>query len=436
MIIQTAYKFRIYPTKNQEEKLYLTLNKCRFVYNWALERLNKQRKEKEEGKREYLNQNEIQKEFTQFKKQDSDLQKVYAKALFMEIYKLFSGLRSLARLKKNGKKVGRLKFRDRNRFNTFSYQQSGWKLRENGNKYGILHLSKIGDIKIRLHRKVEGIQKQVVISKRGLKWYASICCDREIEPVKRNKIKKVGIDLGIEHFIVDTDGHYVDYPFYLKRAEEILKRRQRELSKKKKGSKNRDKARLRLASAFEKVNNRRKDFADKLSRYYVNNYSEIYIEDLNKKWLIEHSWKNLTKAMVDVAWGRFVKCLEYKAKIAGVKVIKVNPKNTTQRCSQCGKIVPKTLNDRIHKCPFCGLEINRDYNSSFDILRVGQGLSEFKPVEIRPLTRLYSNFVKLCQGSRKNKKVSPTLKVDFRRSPRKNTLSMTDDKIMVEALSK
>ena len=85
MITQIAYKFRIYPTKNQEEKLFLTLDKCRFVYNWALEKLNKQGKEKREGKREYLNKNEIQKEFTQFKKQDSDLQKVYAKALFMEI---------------------------------------------------------------------------------------------------------------------------------------------------------------------------------------------------------------------------------------------------------------------------------------------------------------------------------------------------------------
>ena len=411
MIIQTTYKFRIYPTEEQEKKLQFTLDKCRFTYNWALEKLNIQGQEKKEGKREYYSREEIQKKFTQFKKERPDLQKVYAKALFMEIYKLFSALNALAKLKKKHRKVGKLKFKAKDKFNTFSYQQEGWRLKENGNKYGILNLSKIGDIKIRLHRKVEGTQKEIIISKRNSKWYASISCDKEIEPVKRNIIKKVAIDLGIEHFIVDTDGHYFDYPFYLKRAQKRLKFRQKQLSRKKRGSQNREKEKRKLAIAYEKVTNQRKDFADKLSRYYINNYSEIYIENLNKVWLIKHSWKNLRKLMLDTAWNKFVKCLEYKAISAGVKVIKVNPKNTTQRCSQCGKIVPKTLSDRIHKCPYCGLEVNRDYNSSWTILRVGQGLSDYKPVEIRPLTKLYSNFVKPYQRSRKKKKVSPTLRI-------------------------
>jgi len=431
VLTQTAYKFRIYPTKEQEKKLQNTLDECRFIYNWALERLNKQEKP---------NRREIQKKLTQFKKNNSRLQEVYAKALFMEIYKLFSALWALARLKENHKKVGKLKFKARDRFNTFTYQQSGWKISKNGDKYGILHLSKIGDIKIRLHREIEGKQKMITVSKKNGKWFVSISCDREIIPVKRNKKREVGIDFGIHHFIVDSDGHYFDYPFYLKRAEKELKKMQKELSRKKKGSKNRAKARQKLAELYNEVSKRRKDFADKLSRYYVNNYSIIYVENLDKKSLIERSWKNLRKLMADVAWDRFLKCLEYKAEIAGAKVIKVNPQNTTQMCSQCGKIVKKDLSVRIHKCPYCGLEIDRDYNSALNVLKVGQGLSEFTPVERRPLVRLYSNLTKSShkalkrERSRKAERLSPILKLSCRRSSRKNTLLGIDDKKLIKVL--
>lgn len=425
ILAQIAYKFRLYPTLEQEKKLQNTLNSCCFTYNWALERLNKQ---------ERPNRFEIQKEFTQFKKDNSDLQEVYAKALFMEIYKLFSALRTLASLKRNHKRVGKLKFRTRDRFNTFTYHQSGWKLSENENKYGILHLSKIGDIKARLHRKIEGRQKMVTISRNNGNWFVSISCDREIQPVKRNNIRKIGLDLGISHFIVDSDGHYFDYPFYLKQAQQRLRRKQKALSRKKKGSKNRTKARQELARLFEKINGQRKDFADKLSRYYINNYSVICVENLDKRYLIEHSWRNLRKLMIDVAWDRFLRCLDYKTETAGVQVIKVNPKNTTQMCSQCGKIVKKDLSVRIHKCSFCGLEIDRDYNSSLNILRIGQGLSECKPVEKRPLVRLYSNLAKPSQRSRKAERQSPTLKVAFCRTPRKNTPLEIDDKKLAKVL--
>jgi len=237
MIMQLTYKFRIYPTKKQEEKLQFTLDKCCFIYNWAVERLNKQEKP---------NRFEIQKELTQFKKDNPDLQKVYAKALFMEIYKLFANLRALGKLKKKGKRVGRIKFKPRNKFNTFTYQQTGWKLIQNNGKYGILKLSKIGDIKIRLHRFPEGKQKSISITKRAGRWYACIACDVEVCPIKRNKIREIGIDLGIDHFIVDSDGHYFDYPFYLRQAEEKLKKRYKEFSRKQKGSKNREKAREKL----------------------------------------------------------------------------------------------------------------------------------------------------------------------------------------------
>lgn len=391
ILTQIAYKFPIYPTSEQKEKLEKTLNACRFTYNWALDKLRKQEKP---------DRFQIQRELTQFKKDRPDLQDVYARALFMQIYKLFSNLRSLGKLKRKGRKIGSLKFKASDRFNTFMYQQKGWKIAKNGAKYGVLSLSKIGNIKVRLHRKIEGKQKQVTISKNNGHWFISISCDREITPVKRNTIKEVGIDLGIKHFVTDSNGHYFDYPFYLKQAQERVIRKQKEMSRKKKGSKNRGRARKKVAKLFDKINGQRKDFADKLSRYYVNNYSIIYLENLDKRELMSKAWRPVRKLMVDVAWERFIKCLQYKAEKAGVQVIKINPRNTTQMCSQCGKIVKKDLSVRVHKCP-CGLEIDRDYNSSLNILKIGQGLSDFKPVERKPLVRLYFNLAKSPQESRK-----------------------------------
>jgi putative transposase len=255
-----------------------------------------------------------------------------------------------------------------------------------------LWLSKIGDIPIRIHRELEGNIKQIVIKKcNSGRWYACVFVEADNEVEQKSIQQAVGLDVGIEHFTTDSDGKQIENPHHLKKTLKRLKRRQKKLSKKEKYSKNRNKQRIRLASLHERVTSQREDFLHKLSRYYVDRYDFIAIEDLNIRGMVRNH--KLSSSISDVAWNKFAEMLAYKAENAGKLVVKVDPRNTTQRCSRCGRIVKKSLAVRIHRCPYCGLEIDRDYNSALDILKFGlekipQGLLEFTPVEIEPLREL------------------------------------------------
>jgi len=376
------YKFRLYPTKEQEEKMLEVLDRCRFVYNKMLEGLNKQ------DKPSWL---ELQNSLPELKEQYPELKKVYSKALHYEPYRLFSNLRGLARLKKNGKKVGRLRFKGKGWFKTFTYNQKGFKIIETGKRCELLHLSKIGDIKVRMHRKVEGKKiKQVTVKRYSSgKWYAFVCCEQTI-PDKKGIEKGVGIDVGIIHYVTDTCGRQIEHPLYLNKSLKSLRKKQQKLSKKKKGSNNYNKQKIKVAKIHEKIKNQRDDFLHKLLRFYVNNYDLIAIEKLNVNGLIRISYN--ARYIMDSSWNKFTQFLSYKAERAGKTVVEVNPRGTTQECYRCGEGVKKSLYIRTHKCPYCGLEIDRDYNSSFVVLKrglevLGQGLSKFMPVEIEPLPR-------------------------------------------------
>ena len=373
----TAYRFRLYPNKEQEQKLLFTLDKCRFVYNKLLEGLNKQEK---------INRNELQHSILKIKEENKEINNIYSKVLQYENYRLFSNLRSLSRLKKKGKKIGKLRFKGKDWFKTFTYNQSGFKLINNGKRCQVLKLSKIGNILVRCHRDINDKIKQVTIKKEASgKWFASIIAENKDTITKTRNKNKVGIDLGILNYIYDSDGNCFDNPKHLSESMVKLAKAQKKLSKKKKGSNNKNKQRLKTAIIHERIVNKRNDFLHKLSRYYINNYSLIAIENLNVKGLIKLSYN--AKNIMDASWSRFIQMLEYKAERAGVQIAKVEPGGTTQTCSNCGIEVHKKLWNRIHKCS-CGLEINRDYNSAKEILKralVRQDLSEFKPMEIKPL---------------------------------------------------
>ncbi|MDI6884604.1 MAG: transposase, partial [Hadesarchaea archaeon] len=180
----------------------------------------------------------------------------------------------------------------------------------------------------------------------------------------------------------------VEHPHNIAKSERRLKRVQRRLSRKKRGSKNRAKQRIRLARVHERIRNQRLDFLHKLSHHYVTEYGFIAVEDLDVKKLIEmaHNGKN----RADAAWATFLHMLTYKAERAGRWVVHVEPRGTTDRCSRCGALVEKPLWVRVHRCPECGLELDRDLNSARNILQdglkqIGQELAEFAPVEIGPL---------------------------------------------------
>ena len=358
-----TYKFRMYPNKEVREKLDLSLDICRQTYNNLLEELNNQAK---------IDRGKIQHKIVEMKEEHPEIAQVYSKTLQYECYRLFSNLSALRELKKRGHKVGRLRFKGRQWFKTMNYNQSGFTFEQNSKK-GLLHLSKIGNIKVKAHRQVEGNIKQVTLKKSLGKWYCMLVSD------SKNKMKCgkgiVGIDLGINNYVYDSNGNSVAHPMTIQKYSDELKVAQQNLSRKKKGSNNRYKAKFAVAKLHERIENTRNDFLHKLSHRYIAKYKTIVVEDLNIKSMMQSSYN--ARNMADASWGKFVQFLCYKAESAGGKVEKINPKNTTKQCSNCGNIQHMPLWIRTYDCKNCGMSIDRDYNSAKGILRkfLGKGLT-------------------------------------------------------------
>ncbi len=377
--IINAYKFRLYPTREQEQKLLWTLDKCRYVYNFLLSELQQQK---------IIDKAQLQEMITDLKRIEPELQNIHSKTLQYENYRLFSNLHALSQLKKNSKKVGRLRFKGREWFKTFTYNQSGFAIIQNQTRYDKLWLSKIGEIPFIMHRDIKGKIKQITIKHYSSgKWYAFIIAETKDEIPKTQNTNKVGIDLGIMNYVYDSDGNHFDNPKHLDKSLKKLRKEQKRLSRKKKGAKNRNRQRMVVARIHEKIVSQRNDFLHKLSRYYIDNYGFIAVEDLQIKNMVRNH--HLAKSISDASWSKFVGMLCYKAERAGCTVVKVEPRGTTQTCSNCGAEVHKELWNRTHKCD-CGLEIDRDYNSAMNILK--QALEslpserrESTPVETGPL---------------------------------------------------
>ena len=247
---------------------------------------------------------------------------------------------------------------------------------------GYIKLPKLKSlVKIKLHREVKGIIKSVTVSRNSINhYYISILCEEVIEELPKAN-KNIGIDLGIKDFAIMSDNTKVENLKLTKKYEDRLKREQRKLSKKKEvaknsnkklsDSKNYQKQKKVVAKIHNKIRNKRKDFINKLSTDIINNHDIICIEDLNIKGMLKNH--KLAKSISDVSWSEFVRQLEYKANWYGKKIVRVPtfyPSSKT--CSSCGNIKETLkLSERIYHCECCGLEIDRDYNASINILRKG-----------------------------------------------------------------
>lgn len=261
------------------------------------------------------------------------------------------------------------------------YEQTGFKIKDD-----ILSLSKIGDIPIVVSRPIIGIIKQIIIKhNKTHKWFVSVISTTPDTPIKTTGTRSVGIDLNLDNFSTDSDGKVVANPRKLRTSEKRLRRAQRKMSHKVKGSRNRRKQRLVLVKAYERVKNQRDDFIHKWSRYYVDNYDHIVMEDLSIQNMVSRGIRGLNKSIYDAGWRRARYFITYKAASAGKYVYFVDPAYTSQDCFMCGTRVPKTLADRVHSCPVCGYTAPRDFNASQNILKracVGLDTPELTLVEI------------------------------------------------------
>jgi len=371
-----SYKYPIFPNKVTQRKLAENLDTCRWLYNRLLQDLNES-KEKGIKLKPYDTQNLI----PLLKPENPQLGKVYSKVLQMVNYTLWSNIKGLSASKKRGMKIGHIRFKGYGWYNTLNYNQSGFKLDQD---HGLLHLSKIGDMRVKLYRKIEGCIKAIIIKREGKRWFAIIQADQEPQPLPET-MEAIGLDVGLTSFVVDSEGNEIENPRCAEQSADKLAKLQKKLAKAVKGSNNRKSIKDKIAKLHKRINCQRDDFLHKLSRMYVNNFDIICIEDLDVKGLKEEGHNNgIHRSIHDASWSKFAFMLSYKAQSAGRKLIKVDPRNTTQKCSSCGSIVKKELSNRMHECPYCGFSCNRDYNASMNILISGME-QPVAPIEPKPL---------------------------------------------------
>jgi len=379
--MKRAYKFRLYPNKRQEEKLFWTLNRCRELYNAALS----ERKDayRIAGKSiSYYEQKRDLPEIKEIRPEYNDIHSQVLQDVLLRLKRAFD--RFFDRVKK-GQKPGYPRFQGRNRYDSFTYPQSGFALEEKH-----LTLSKIGTLRVKVHRKVEGTIKTCTIKHESGQWYVILSCGvKQPEPLPTS-YEDVGIDLGITHFAALSNGEFIESPRHYRKAEKKLKKLQEALSRKKRGSHRRKKAVAAVAKAHRKVKNQRRDFVHKASRKLVNRYQVIVLEELQTTNLVKrpkpkqdeetgHYLPNgasakagLNKSISDAGWGMFTEILQVKAECAGRVVAFVDPKYTSQVCSNCRTVKTKTLDDRWHSCE-CGCELDRDTNAAKNILKKHAG---------------------------------------------------------------
>ena len=360
--MKSAYKFRIYPNKQQSATLDMTLEACRHLWNNALED-RKVNWELNGITRSYEDQAAI---LTGDKKRYAELYSVHAHVLqdvLRRLKKAFDNF--FRRVKAHEKEKSYPRFKAKGRYNSFTYPESGFKL--NGSR---LTISKIpGTVRTFVHRPVEGKVKTCTLKRDGRgAWFVIFVTEQE-DPVKLEPRTAVAVDLGILHAVTTSDGQTFDYPRYYVQAEQKNRAAEKSLHRKKLGSKNRRKVKVKLNVIGKRITNIRDEFCHQVSRKLVDSADLVVFEDLQ----IPNMLKNhcVAKHISDVSWGKLIRFTQSKAEKAGKSVELVDPRYTIQRCSDCGEIVPKELSERLHTCPKCGLQLDRDFNAARNILTLG-----------------------------------------------------------------
>ena len=360
--MKTAYKFRIYPNKQQQAVLDVTLETCRHLWNNALAD-RKNTWDQDHQNTSYEDQAAI---LTLEKQHNPYLKGVFSQAeqdVLRRLKKAFDNF--FRRCREHAKEKGYPRFKAKGRYNSFTYPQSGFKL--TGTR---LTLSKIpGTIRTFVHREIEGRIKTCTINRDGTGcWFVLFTTELE-DPVKLESNTAIGVDLGISHAAVTSEGTVFDYPKYYVQAEKKNRAAEKTLHRRKIGSQNRKKAQIALSRIGERITNLRDEFCHQVSRKLVDSADVVVFEDLNISGLLKNH--HLAKHISDVSWVKLVRFTQSKAERAGKSVVLVDPRNTSQRCSGCGQIVPKDLSERVHSCPFCGLTLDRDFNAALNILTLG-----------------------------------------------------------------
>jgi len=365
-----TFEYRIYPNKEQNHLLMQCLIESRMVYNTMLETM----KAHYEQNGTFLSKYELE---AAFKGHGIH---VPATTLQMLSDRLSKSLKRFLAAKTLGlPNVGFPRFKKPNQWQSIQLRQYG----TDKNRRDVMlapdekHLSipsKLGgSVKITYHRPMEGTPKTAhLVLRADGHWYVLLVCDGE--PKNEHTAADcthtdIGLDVGLKSFLTDSEGNTVDNPRFSRTSQATLRRKQRTICRRKKGSQRRRKACKSAAKTHLKIKRQRRDFHFKTAKHYADTHKTIVVEDLQINNMVKNH--HLAKSIMDASWGAFLAILSVKAGNAGHQVLRVNPRFTSQKCYKCGEIVQKSLSVRTHLCPFCGYIADRDVNAAQNILKSG-----------------------------------------------------------------
>lgn len=356
--MRRSYKFRLWTNKTHERELSIAMETHRRLYNQCLEI----RKKAWEESGQTLTKFQQSKWFTSERKKNEWYAKLNSQSARETIARLDLAFQGFFRRVKIGEKPGYPRFKAIGRMESFKYPTHGNGIRLVGNR---LRVHGVGTIRVNLHREIEGEIRQLAIKREGDKWYLIVSCLIDMVP-EPSKLPPVGIDLGLTHFFTTSDGERESNPRYLKKDLPMLRIISRSVSRKMRGSRRRKKAVRKLRKFHARIANLRKDHHHKVALSLVRRYGMIAVENLTVADMVRNG--RFSRSISDAGWTGFVNVLRSKAESAGVQIVVVDPKGTSQNCSGCGQEVRKDITVRWHECPHCGLSMDRDHNAALNIL--------------------------------------------------------------------
>jgi len=407
--MKTSYQYKIKPTKEQSAKIDKTLEMLRCQYNYLLA----QRFDWYEMNRCPIDRcplichiPELKEQPLYYNQKASLVQLKVDRPWYKEIHsQVLQEVPKRVELAfdrwlkgdVNGKKSGRPRFKGKGQYKTFTYAQ----FKQGNFVNNKITLSKIGDVKVIVHRPIpDGFKiKTASVTEKADGYYVSLSLEDSTVPTIKpdfNPESITGIDMGLKEFLTTADGETVAIPQHYRKAQKRLRVIQKRVSRRKKGSNRRQKAVKKLGRQHKKVADKRKDFHFKTANNLLKKYDVIAHEDLNIKGI---SKSRLSKSVHDAGWGNFLSILTNKAENAGLLVIPVNPKNTSQDCSNCGAKVPKKLHERWHNCPHCGCSLDRDHNAAINIKNRAVGHSVLKAKSLLSDSRIVLEAYTVCVAS-------------------------------------